>query len=248
VIPSLRDKGGAVIMQLTANATRRLELRSRVRRAAKKVHAQAPRPLEAALDYAYSARPGLFDLRPIQVRSELHEFLLFVQELKPRAIVEIGTSRGGTLFLFTRVAAPDAYLISIDLATPGDRRFGGGDFRRRRPLFDAFALDEQRIMFLVGDSHLPDTRRRVDVALQGREVDLLFIDGDHTFEGVKADYELYADLVRAGGAIAFHDIVDGPHEFVGGVPDFWRSIRGEDSIEFVRDPGQGGYGIGVLRR
>jgi predicted O-methyltransferase YrrM len=32
-----------------------------------------------------------------------------------RAVLEIGTERGGTLFLFTRAADPEAKLVSIDL-------------------------------------------------------------------------------------------------------------------------------------
>jgi cephalosporin hydroxylase len=161
-------------------------------------------------------------------------------------VLEIGTARGGTLFLFTRVAASDAVLVSVDLSSPEDLRFAGGNVRRRRPLFEAFALDRQRVHFLVGDSHAADVRARVERRLRGRPVDLLFIDGDHTVEGVRTDFELYRGLVRRGGIIVFHDIVDGVPEFVGGVPDFWRSIRTSAAKEFVEHPGQGGYGIGVL--
>ena len=42
---------------------------------------------------------------------------------KPRFLLEIGTARGGTLFLFTRVSSSDALIISVDL--PGGL-FGGG--------------------------------------------------------------------------------------------------------------------------
>jgi len=45
--------------------------------------------------------------------------------------------------------------------------------------------------------------------------DFLFIDGDHTYEGVEGDFEMYSPLVRRGGIIAFHDIVPGPPENVG---------------------------------
>jgi predicted O-methyltransferase YrrM len=212
------------------------------------VRGRSPRSLEAALEYAFSARPAGFEIAPLQVRSELRDFLLLVQGLEPRRLVEIGTARGGTLFLLTRVAAPDAVLVSIDLSSADDLRFGGGDIRRRRPLFEAFALDRQRVHLLVGNSHAVETRDDVKRTLRGGLVDVLFIDGDHTSEGVQADYELYRELVREGGLIAFHDIVDGKPEFVGGVPDFWRSIRTPKSQEFVEDPGQGGYGIGVLPR
>jgi predicted O-methyltransferase YrrM len=219
-----------------------------VRRAARDVRARAPRSLEASLDYAFSGAPASFGIAPLQVRSELRDFLLLVRGLEPRRIVEIGTARGGTLFLLTRVAAPDAVLVSIDLSSGEDLRFGGADVRRRRPLFEAFALDQQRVHFLVGDSHAVETRDQVKGMLRGSLADVLFIDGDHTTDGVRADYELYRDLVREGGVIAFHDIVDGKPELVGGVPGFWRSIRTPESREFVEDRAQGGYGIGVLPR
>jgi predicted O-methyltransferase YrrM len=243
----LRKKGGAPLRRLIARASTRLDREGRVLRAAMEVRTHAPRSPEGALEYVYKARPASFKIVPIQVRSELRNFLRFVQELKPRAVLEIGTARGGTLFLFTRVAAPDAVLVSIDLSSADDLRFGGGDLRRRRPLFEAFALDRQRVHFIVGDSHTAEVRTQVEHALPDGQIDLLFIDGDHTAEGVSRDFELYRDLVRPGGVIALHDIVDGKHAFVGGVPEFWRTIRTPDALEFIADSRQGGYGIGVLR-
>jgi predicted O-methyltransferase YrrM len=227
---------------------RRLRHEISVRRAASELRVGAPRSLDKALDYVFSATPGSFELYPVQIRSEIRDFLVLVQGLRPRAVLEIGTARGGTLFLLTRVAAPDATLVSVDLSSRTDRRFAGRDVRRRRPLFRAFALDRQRIHFLVGDSHAVRTFKHVERKLGDRKVDLLFIDGDHTTEGVRRDFELYGKLVRPGGVIALHDIVDGPAEDVGGVPDFWRTIRTPKAQEFVADYGQGGYGIGVLRR
>ena len=75
----------------------------------------------------------------------------------------------------------------------------------------------------------------------------MFIDGDHSYDGVRSDYEMYAPLVRNGGLVAFHDIVEGRPEWVGGVPQLWREIKNDSATEFVKDHGQGGYGIGVLR-
>jgi predicted O-methyltransferase YrrM len=82
----------------------------------------------------------------------------------------------------------------------------------------------------------------------GREkVDLLFIDGDHTYEGVKKDFEMYSPLVRKGGIIAFHDIVFGPFENVSGVPKFWDQIKYRyKHLGIVNNWNQGGYGIGVI--
>ena len=88
--------------------------------------------------------------------------------------------------------------------------------------------------------------KEVEKILNGRKVDFLFIDGDHTYEGVKKDFEMYASLVKQG-IIAFHDIAPGPKEYGGDVPDFWKEIKGNFPYkEIVQDWNQGGYGIGII--
>jgi predicted O-methyltransferase YrrM len=83
--------------------------------------------------------------------------------------------------------------------------------------------------------------------LEGRKLDFLFIDGDHTYEGVKGDFKMYFPLVRKDGIIAFHDIMPGPPENVGGAPQFWHEICNKNKcLEIVRDWNQGGYRIGAI--
>lgn len=43
------------------------------------------------------------------------------------------------------------------------------------------------------------------VALQIKNLDLLFIDGDHSYEGVKADWEAYKHFLKSGSIVIFHD-------------------------------------------
>jgi len=48
--------------------------------------------------------------------------------------------------------------------------------------------------------------KSVDIASQwSRPLDLLFIDGDHSYEGCKSDIQAWGGFVRPGGWIAFHD-------------------------------------------
>ncbi|MEM1858754.1 MAG: class I SAM-dependent methyltransferase, partial [Desulfurococcaceae archaeon] len=158
--------------------------------------------------------------------------------------LEIGTANGGTLFLFCQIAELDATIISIDL--PGGP-FGGGYPEWRVPLYKSFAKERQRVHLIRADSHDPKTLGIVKRILGDRKLDFLFIDGDHTYEGVKRDFEMYSPLVRKGGIIAFHDIVPGPSENVGGVPMFWSEIKRSFTYnEIVKDWRQGGYGIGVI--
>src|ERR1035438_3322033 len=52
-------------------------------------------------------------IRSQQIRSELLELAKLVQELQCKHILEIGTSRGGTLFVFSQLATKDATIISL---------------------------------------------------------------------------------------------------------------------------------------
>ena len=70
------------------------------------------------------------------------------------------------------------------------------------------------------------------------------IDGDHTYEGVKQDYEMYRHLVKDGGWIAFHDVNDTEHHrkrnvYVG---KLWDELKGE-KIEFNEKTHWAGIGI-----
>jgi len=198
--------------------------------------------LNDLVNFTFNGLAGL--IKPSQVHSEILELLKVLGELKPKTILEIGTANGGTLFLFSHVAPEDATIISIDL--PGGK-FGGGYPKWRGVLYKSFALPGQKIHLLRADSHKRETLEQVKAILGGREIDLLFIDGNHTYEGVKKDFETYSPLVKEGGIIAFHDIVLGPEENVGGVPEFWRKVKDSyESKEIVEDWSQNGYGIGVI--
>ena len=203
------------------------------------------RSLEDAVELAFSFRSGGITIVPAQRPGEILDLLRLIAAEPPRTVVEIGTNRGGSLFLLSRAVAHDATIVSVDL--PGGP-FGGGYSPTLKPLYHAFARRRQRIHLLRADSHDPATTARVGRLLRGRAIDLLFIDGDHTLEGVRADYELYAPLVRPGGLICFHDIVPDASDDVG-VPAFWRDVSaGHETLEFVAEGPVSGMGIGVLRR
>jgi cephalosporin hydroxylase len=196
-----------------------------------------------ALEFAFSFQAFGVSIKPSQVRYEVAKLLEVVAELKPRVVLEIGTAGGGTLFLFTRVADPEAKIISVDL--PGGP-FGGGYPAWKIPLYKSFAREKQQIYLIRADPHNYKTLDKVKEILNSKSVDFLFIDGDHSYEGVKKDFEMYSPLVKKG-IIAFHDIVPGPLECVGGIPKFWQEIKMQFSYkEIVKNWKQGGYGIGVL--
>ena len=180
-------------------------------------------------------------LQPIQVEEELARLLEDVRRLNPRTVIEIGTSMGGTLYLWTRLAKPDAVIVSVDL--PGGQ-FGGGYSPLRTPIYRRFARERQTLHLMRADSHQHSTLEQVRVLFGGQSVDLLFIDGDHTYEGVKQDWEMYSPLVRPGGLVVFHDVA-GNYDTTQ-VKRFWDEIKpGYKYREYMVHP-RGQYGIGVL--
>jgi predicted O-methyltransferase YrrM len=184
-------------------------------------------------------------IAPTQVRSEIAALLELLEAEAPRNVLEIGTARGGTLFLLSRVASVDASLASIDL--PGGE-FGGGYDRIWVPLLKALPRERQTLKLMRADSHDSVTYAEARRWLAGEPLDCLLIDGDHRFEGVRRDFLMYGPLVRTGGLIAIHDIVPGPEDKVGGVPKFWNVARkAYKTRELVKDWGQGGFGIGVVQ-
>jgi len=198
-----------------------------------------PRPL-------LLARRAIRDHGALQRTWELASLIDMVGRLRPRTVLEIGTHQGGTLFCWAAVAAPDARLVSVDL--PNERE-ALGTTQADRARFASFLRPGQSLESLAADSQLDATRERVVRALEGRQVDFLWIDADHALAGVTRDWELYRTLVRPGGLIGFHDIHPNPGFPENQVDQLWARIRGGFRHTELIDqdhPGGVGMGIGVL--
>jgi predicted O-methyltransferase YrrM len=201
------------------------------------------RDINGLLDFCYSLK-GLI-ITPMQIREEIDDLLNILIKETPKIILEIGTANGGTLFLLTKISDKNAKIISIDLP---NGRFGGGYKKWRTGLYHSFSKYNQSIYLLRGDSHSRKSFEEVKKILENQKLDILFIDGDHSYEGVKSDFLMYSLLVNKNGFIIFHDIVPGPSDSVGGVPDFWQSIKNNyEYKEIVKDWNQGGYGVGLIK-
>lgn len=182
----------------------------------------------------------------LQRLGELAQLVDIVRDHAPRVVLEIGTFRGGTLAAWCQCAADDATLITVD--KPGGE-FGGGWSPQDVHHLMYLGREQQGITLIDGDSHDPAIKQKVLDALNGRDVDFLFIDGDHTLEGVKQDFEDYAPLVRAGGIIAFHDVVPYPEVPRCQVDRFWREHilpAYPEAVEIRTEGDYLGCGIGVV--
>jgi predicted O-methyltransferase YrrM len=187
-------------------------------------------------------------IRPIlpftQVDTEISSLLQLATERRVTRVLEIGTAQGGTTFLLSRAIPSTKWILTIDLMP------------RHSSVLRFLNAPKCTFHSLGGSSIAPCTLRRVATLLGSEKVDLLFVDGDHSYEGVMADFQLYRSWIRPGGLVVFHDIVPAAetgaptagHRWVGGVPRFWNEIKpqGARSWEFVENWTQGGFGIGVI--
>ncbi len=179
-----------------------------------------------------------------QKKSEITKFCNILVKKRPKIVLEIGTGNGGTLLLLTRLSAPDASIFSIDK---------GRDFRKynRGIFYKSFLTNKQKLHYFRKGSHLQSTLRDIKKDLKDNKIDVLFIDGDHKYRGVKRDFEMYGPLVKKNGIIAFHDIVlTPPRRFpVGEVNKFWNEIKENyEYKELVEDWNQKWGGIGVIKK
>ncbi len=180
----------------------------------------------------------------VQISEEIQAALSYIDRAEPRRVCEIGTEDGGTTFLFSSMLSSVELIIGIDL------------YVQNRPRLNRLHRPGKRLVLLNGSSYSSPVVRRVEKVLKGAELDLLFIDGDHHYEGVKQDFLKYKHLVREDGLILFHDIIQDhaarygkiTPAFSGGVPVIWEELKKiYPSREFVQHPGQDGMGIGIIR-
>lgn len=152
----------------------------------------------------------------IQVREEIVALVDLLRTRPVKNVMEIGSESGGTFYLWCRLATLGGLKISVDLPW-GDS--GSGQYRNPEKLAARTALFQSwapRVKVVTGDSHERKTQLDVADLLDGDLLDFLFIDGDHSYDGVKADWETYREFVRPGGLVAFHDINQGEYMDIRG--------------------------------
>jgi predicted O-methyltransferase YrrM len=121
--------------------------------------------------------------------------------LGPQAtVVEIGRSRGGSTLLLAAAMPAEARLFSYDLhakKTPGPT--GPELDTELRGVLERYGLAD-RVELFVEDSR--------SVAHPSPRCELVLVDGDHSYEGARADYQHWRDVVPPGGHLLFHDAAE----------------------------------------
>ena len=158
-------------------------------------------------------------------------------------IGEIGLCHGGNFVLLGNVLKnfiPSVYGMGIDW--PGQPKWGGTKkdvkitTKQLKPTFD--------YNIIIGDSQSDEVMKQTIALLGDEKFDLLFIDGNHSFEGCTSDYERYGPLVNSGGLIAVHDIKEYPKWKHVEVHKVWPKIK--ERKQFVEFSSNKNYGIGVI--
>jgi len=158
-----------------------------------------------------------------QNKDEIMACAQFIESIKPHNILEIGSQFGGTFYVWCGLSS--GIRISVDLPSGP---FGGVSKEITNERNNIIKNRFDNVYFIEGDSHMQETVDAVSNILKEDKVDFLFIDADHTYDGVKSDYTLYKKFVKKGGYIGFHDI-NIIEECK--VDKLWNELQGE-KIEF----------------
>jgi len=157
---------------------------------------------------------------------------------KPKNILEIGVYGGGSFAMWCYLASGKK--IAIDSGS-----IGGPIHDRAKEFNDRFG----QVHIIRADSHSAETADMVDKILGDESIDFLFIDGDHTLEGIQLDFALYYPFVSDGGWVAFHDVTESDYHKnmnAGGSAEHWKSFVHPRKVHLNwRDPG---FGIGAFQK
>lgn len=145
-----------------------------------------------------------FDLsRGMMHRTDIESLAAALLHIRPKRIFEIGTYRGASAELMLALL-PETEVVSIAFVREdaAEKQFNNDELSVAE--VGALVSDGNRGRFtqLIGDSHQIDPKAFVKA--HGK-MDLVFIDGDHSREGVRQDTELARAILASGGAIAWHD-------------------------------------------
>lgn len=141
----------------------------------------------------------------------------------PRAegeVLEIGSFKGRSTFILASAAkmAGQEKIHAVDpLVAPSetDPDLGGAESSER----DFFSNLERGGVISNVEFHKEFSHRLAK--RWGLPIRLLWIDGDHTYEGTKRDFECFLPHLVDGAIVAIHDVL---HEFEGGVRVFAEDV------------------------
>ncbi|MFH1393055.1 MAG: class I SAM-dependent methyltransferase [Patescibacteria group bacterium] len=157
-------------------------------------------------DIAWLFRPLMTSRKTVQLDFDEAAYLFSLARSHPNCrILEIGRYRGGSTLLFAVAIDDNSKLTSIDNLA----KIGCDDSALNRVLEKSKLYG--KVELIVQDS--------TKIKAEPNSYDIVFIDGDHSYEGILRDYEHWKYSVKPGGHLLFHDaaygrrfssVLDGP--------------------------------------
>lgn len=177
-----------------------------------------------------------------QRTDELTRFIELLINEQVRSYLEIGLRIGSTFSMVGSHLPKQSVLVGIDLpgaaggVCPHDVAAAIEEVER---IATQLRHRQQTVTIIWGDSRSPETVGR---ARSFAPYDAVLIDGDHSIEGVRADWDTYSPMARI---VALHDIDAGSGKRYG-VPELWNELksRGYRHCEIIG--AKRGMGVGVV--
>ena len=151
--------------------------------------------------------------------SEAERATLARHAAEKKRLVEIGVWHGVTTKLLRNAMAPDGLLLGVDPYPKGRFGFSVQRVIAQREIARATVgtVEWQRLTGVEA--------ARLYAASKRPPVDFIFIDGDHSYEGLQGDWEAWSPLVAPQGIIALHDSCSSAE----------RNIEDAGSVIFTRE-------------
>lgn len=154
--------------------------------------------------------------------------------------LEIGTYMGVTANIIAGAMSSDGKLTCVDPfeAAPGKVHPGLQMTLRQLKRNKLFS----KVKFLRGFSTDPTIKEQIPAGL-----DLILVDGDHSYAGLQNDWEIVCDKLQTGGIVCLHDTTipaAEPYKNFGSVEFYNKVIKSDSRFELIENV----YSMNVLRK
>jgi cephalosporin hydroxylase len=172
-----------------------------------------------------------------QFQEEIQAFISLLKDSGVKSYLEVGCRHGDTFHAVGKALSKGSLLVAVDLPGARSGKHTGG----KCPNSDKWLIRAARNLkkhgqithVIIGDSHDPKIISQVK---KFAPFDAIFIDGDHSSEGVQADWRDYGPM---GNLIAFHDI----HADNKGAATFFNELKQQYKHTEFAYYDKGGIGV-----